>query len=156
MPVFVGVGRADHLPPAPTPAPPTPTAPPPPLIATTDFVANPAPPTPNAPRDRSALRASAKHQPALSPTIAPRPHLTATTANAALRRFLPATQPAPWQRQLGSPAGQTAPPAPQDSLRSISRGATQGKAIALILLPILLVASIYLRLPWDIPRVSWR
>ena len=135
----------------PTSAPPTPTAPPPPLIATTDFVANPAPPTPNAPRDRSALRASARHKPALSPTIAPRQHLIATTVSAVRRRFLPATQPAPWQRQLGSPAGQTAPPAPQDSLRSISRGATQGKAIALILLPILLVASIYLRLTVMLP-----
>ena len=50
MPVFVGAGRADHLPPAPTPAPPTPTAPPPPPSATTAFAgkSNPALQTPTA------------------------------------------------------------------------------------------------------------
>jgi len=136
MLLFVGVGRADQLPPAPTPAPPTPTAQALHPIVTMASVANPAPPTPNARRGRSAIRASARHQPALSPMIAQALHLIATTASAARRKSLPAGQPAPWQRTLGSRVGQIAPLARQDSLSIIRRGVIRDRAFALIPSPI--------------------
>ena len=140
MLLFVGVGRADQHQLAPTPAPPTPTARALLLIATTAFVANPAQATPNAPRDRFALRASARHKHALLPTIAPRQHLIATTGLVALRKSLPATQPAPWQRILGSQVGQTAPPAPRDSSRSINQVENSERTVALI--PLLILAGV--------------
>ena len=103
MPVFVGVGRADQLPPAPTPAPPTPTAPPPPLIVRMDSVAQPkvAPQTLTA--QAQFLIATAAHvrrqRLAVAVWIASWA-ITAAREPVRKRRLL-AIRPLPWQQTLG-------------------------------------------------------
>ena len=103
MPAFVGVGRADQLPPAPTPAPPTPTAQALHPTATMDSVAQPkvAPQTPTA--QAQFLIATAAHvrrqRLAVAVWIASWA-ITAAREPARKRRLL-AIRPLPWQQTLG-------------------------------------------------------
>ena len=103
MHLFVGAGRADPLPPAPTPVAPTPTARAPLPIVTTASVAKPkvAPQTPTA--QAQFLIATAAHvrrqRLAVAVWIASWA-ITAAREPVRKRRLL-AIRPLPWQQTLG-------------------------------------------------------